>query len=271
MTLAPDDIQFLVGIIKKRSGIVLTEQKSYLLDSRLLPVAKSNHFETLAEMVKALRLTQDEAVLKAIIEAITTNESSFFRDITPFEQFRNVVLPYLTVHMPSKKKFRIWSAACSQGQEPYSIAMSLLEDGRYKDYQFDIVATDISIEALEKAKSGLYTQFEVQRGVPITYLVKYFEKEGECWRLRDQVRSMVQFQSCNLVGDFSQLGVFDIIFCRNVLIYFDQETKNEVLLKLSRQLEPHGLIFLSGTEGISAKSSPFSPLEDSTGIHRLVR
>ena len=271
MSITLNNINFLISLIKERSGISLSEEKLYLLESRLLPIAKKHKKENIESLVNMLRATPSEVIVKNIIEAMTTNESSFFRDTKPFEQFRDIAVPYLLKHVSNKKHFRIWSAACSTGQEPYSIAMTLLESPQYKDFSFEIVATDIASNVLEKAKNGLYSQFEVQRGVPITSLIKYFTQEGESWRIKDNVRDMVTFQTCNLIDSFNQMGSFDIIFCRNVLIYFDQETKMHVLENLKQCLEPHGLLFLGCAESIFAQTVAFKAMEGGTGIHTLAK
>lgn len=205
MSISPSNLNFLLSLIKNASGIHLTEEKIYLLETRLLPVAKKHHHASLDAFITHLRGHADKAIETEIIEAMTTNESSFFRDIKPFEQFRDCVLPYLKKHMPNRKHLRIWSAACSTGQEPYSIAMTLLETAKQHGFTFEILATDIASHVVKKAEEGLYTQFEVQRGVPITMLIKYFTKENDCWRIKEEVRKTVRFQQCNLVENFANL------------------------------------------------------------------
>ncbi len=225
-----DDFDMLCRLLKERSGLVLTRDKAYLLESRLLPVARKRNMKSLDELIVALRGRADGELLRDVVEAMTTNESFFFRDIKPFDQFRTFVLPQLLVKRASKKAIRVWSAACSSGQEPYSLAMIMTEEkAKLAGWNIEIVATDLSTEILEKAQAGLYTQFEVQRGLPIQLLVKYFKQQGDRWQIDAGIRSMVRFRCLNLLDDFTQFGQFDVIFCRNVLIYFDQPTKTAVL------------------------------------------
>jgi chemotaxis protein methyltransferase CheR len=269
MALNPADFTFLSGLIKKRSGINLTEDKTYLLESRLLPFARKMGLQSIEELVKQLKFANDEKLFTDVTEAMTTNESSFFRDLKPFEQLRNLVIPRLLQAYPTKKKFRIWSSACSTGQEPYSIAMSILECQATKGIEFEIVATDLASHVLEKAKAGIYSQFEVQRGMPVTLLIKYFKQSGENWHINDQVRNMVKFGQCNLTESLAQNGTFDIVFCRNVLIYFDNETKTQVLHNLSKQMEPLSVLFLGCAESIFGMEHRFTPLKDSAGVFVL--
>ncbi|MEM7652291.1 MAG: protein-glutamate O-methyltransferase CheR, partial [Pseudomonadota bacterium] len=224
------DFQLYADLLKTRSGLVIGPDKVYLLESRLLPIARREELGDLSGLADAIRTKRPEALIAAVTEAMTTNESFFFRDIRPFDQFRDHVLPAVMSARNAHKKIRIWSAACSSGQEPYSLAMILKELGpKVAGWTFEIVATDLSAQMVRRAKEGVYTQFEVQRGLPITMLVKYFKQEGDKWRITDDIRRMVTYREFNLLGDYSGLGQFDIVFCRNVLIYFDQTTKGEVL------------------------------------------
>lgn len=269
MSISFSNMKFLISLIKERSGICLTEEKLYLLDSRLQPIARKHHKDNIDNLVQLLRSEPHEAIIRDVIEAMTTNESSFFRDTKPFEQFRDIAIPYLAKHSPNKKHFRIWSAACSTGQEPYSIAMTLLESQQQNDFTFEILATDIADNVIEKARRGVYTQFEVQRGVPITLLIKYFTQNENNWEIKDNIKEMVTFQNFNLLDNPTSLGVFDVIFCRNVLIYFDQEVKMRALDNLKQCLEPHGLLFLGCSESIFTNTAAFQTLEGNTGIHIL--
>lgn len=265
--MKPDIFQIYEKVLKETSGLVVTPDKVYLLESRLLPVAKKwnlDNTETLAGKVKA----GDAAVIVDVVEAMTTNETSFFRDNAPYEKFKSFVLPCLAKNRATNRKIRIWSAACSSGQEPYSLAMLLKEnESLVKGWSIEIVATDLSREILEQAKEGVYTQFEVQRGMPIQLLVKYFEQKGERWQIRPQIRSMVSFRQANLLSDFSVLGVFDVILCRNVLIYFDQPTKAKVLERMKKQLAPDGVLFLGGAETVLGITDAFRPLKDHRGLY----
>ena len=228
------DFELLSGLIRERSGLVLTPDKLYLLESRLTPVARKHEIAGLNELVAALRTRTDDKVLNDVVEAMTTNESFFFRDSHMFDTFRDEVLPALIENRQSTKRLRIWCAAASSGQEPYSIAMILKEmSAKLADWNIEILGTDISLEILERAKSGVYTQFEVQRGVPTNFLLTYFERAGEQWKIIDPILSMVQYRPFNLLDNPSVLGKFDVVFCRNVLIYFDEPTKSRILGDIS--------------------------------------
>ncbi|MBY0431848.1 MAG: protein-glutamate O-methyltransferase CheR, partial [Rhodospirillales bacterium] len=205
-----------------------------------------------------------------VTEAMTTNESFFFRDIKPFDIFRQTVLPHLLQHRAAKKTFRVWCAAASSGQEPYTLAMLLKEEAaKLAGWRFEIVGTDISTEVLDRAKSGMYSQFEVQRGLPIQLLVKYFKKQGELWQIDAGIRSMVQYKHFNLLHDPKPLGQFDVVFCRNVLIYFDQPTKTRVLDAIARQMPGDGFLYLGGAETVLGISDKFVPLPGQRGIYGL--
>lgn len=257
------DFDFLCRLLKERSGLLLASDKAYLLESRLLPVARRRNMKSLDELVAALRHRLEEETVRDVVEAMTTNESSFFRDLKPFEQFRDLILPELMKGRAGRRTLRIWSAACSSGQEPYSVAMLLSEHKeKLAGWQIEIIATDLSTEILEKAQAGLYTQFEVQRGLPIQMLVKYFHQEGERWRIDQGLASMVKFRALNLLEDFSHLGQFDVVFLRNVLIYFEQPTKTMVLDRIARVLHPDGYLYLGGAETIIGITDKFQAAPD---------
>jgi chemotaxis protein methyltransferase CheR len=269
--MRPEDFDFIAKLLKDRSGLVITRDKAYLLESRLTPVARKRGLKGLDDLVASLR-TAGEDLLREVTEAMTTNESFFFRDIKPFDQFRDVVLPQMMQLRASKRQIRIWSAACSSGQEAYSLAMMLRENAaKLAGWRIEIVGTDISIEMLEKAKAGLYSQFEVQRGLPIQLLVKYFQKKDESWQIDSALRAMVQFREYNLLHDLRQLGQFDIVFCRNVLIYFDQGTKGRVLDSISRQMPDDGILYLGGAETVLGISDRFRPIPNQRGIYCVNR
>lgn len=264
------DFEFLASILKQRSGLVLAAEKAYLLESRLMPVARKFGFTALPELIAAVRKERPEDLLRDITEAMTTNESLFFRDMKPFDQFRNLVIPQLATSRSSTKKIRIWSAAASSGQEPYSIAIILSEmQSILEGWDLEIVATDISVEMLNRARSGLYTQFEVQRGLPIATLVKYFKQVGEKWRLDASVRSMVKFKEFNLLDNPATLGKFDIVFCRNVLIYFDQQTKSEVLGRIAQAMPKDGVLYLGGAETVLGITDDFVPITGHRGMYAI--
>ena len=265
-----EDFDFLSDLLKKRSGLIISEDKLYLLESRLVPLARKRGMEGLDDLVKAIRFSPEEQLLEDVTEAMTTNESSFFRDINPFEHFRNMVLPDMIEKRSNKRSIRIWCAASSTGQEPYSLAMYLREEAaKLTGWRVEIVATDLSKEVLDKATVGLYSQFEVQRGLPIQLLMKYFTQVNDLWQIDSSIRAMIKFQSLNLLKNFSLLGAFDIVFCRNVLIYFDQQTKGEVLDGISSLMPSDGYLFLGGAETVLGICDAFKPMEGYRGIYRL--
>ena len=268
--MKPEDFQFISQMIKQRSGLVLNQDKLYLLESRLMPVARKRGMKGLEDLIAVLRTNREEALARDVTEAMTTNESFFFRDIKPFDLFRNNVLPELLKTRAAKKTFRIWCAAASSGQEPYTLAMVLKEEAaKLAGWRHEIVATDISTEMLNKAKAGLYSQFEVQRGLPVQLLMKYFKKQGDLWQIDAALRGMVQYKEFNLLNDPKTLGQFDVVFCRNVLIYFDQATKGVVLGRIADLISSDGVLFLGGAETVLGISDRFKPIAGQRGIYCL--
>jgi chemotaxis protein methyltransferase CheR len=203
-----------------------------------------------------------------VVEAMTTNETFFFRDRIPFDHLRQTVLPGLVQARANRRALRIWCAASSTGQEPYSIAMCIKEFAPLARWRVEIVATDLSHGVLEKSKAGIFSQFEVQRGLPIQMLVKYFTQTGDLWQINADIRAMVQHRQLNLLQDFSHLGSFDVIFCRNVLIYFDQETKTAIFDRLAGVLEPDGVLALGAAESVVGISDAFKPDPERRGLYR---
>ena len=263
------NFEFLKNFLKGRSGLVLTPDKVYLVETRLMPVARRHGFGTIDEIISRLRTSGGNDFAVEITEAMTTNESLFFRDGTPFTIFSEKILPELIKRRADKKKFRIWCAACSSGQEPYSLSM-LISD-RKKDitgWAPEIFATDISHDILDRAKKGSFTQLETQRGLPIQRLVDHFVQDGEYWKLNKDIIDLVKFEYFNLLDSVDVLGRFDVVFCRNVLIYFDIETKKQVLDKISSVLAPDGVILLGGSESVFGISDSFAPIEGVRGIYR---
>lgn len=266
--MKPEDFNLLSGILRERSGLVLTPDKTYLLESRLVPLARKRGLNSIDDLATAIRTKKDEMLLRDVTEAMTTNESFFFRDTTPFDRLRKVVLPELLKARDAQKRLRIWCAACSTGQEPYSIAMIFKEEAaRFANWRIEIVGTDLSREVIEKAQAGVYSQFEVQRGLPIQMLVKYFAKVGEMWQIDTGIRAMVRYKELNLLKPFNDLGAFDVVFCRNVLIYFEPAMKTDILGKISQLIPKDGYLFLGGAETVIGVSDKFTPLKGERGVY----
>lgn len=268
--MKPEDFTYFCKLILDRTGLVLGNDKTYLIESRLTPVARKHNLAGLDGLATALRQGRDPTLLRDFTDALMTNESFFFRDGKPFEQFRQIVLPRLLASRGQQRHCRIWSAACSTGQEPYTLAMILKEEAaKLAGWRIEIVGTDISQDALGRARDGIYTQFEVQRGLPIQLLVKYFKQEGDKWQIAPEIRAMVQYREFNLLDDLGVLGRFDVVFCRNVLIYFDQANKSAILNRISRALSPDGLLYLGGAETVLGVSDRFEPLAGHRGIYAV--
>ena len=265
--MTPADFDFLRRFLKERSGLVLSDDKQYLIESRLTPVARKHGLASISDIATKLKGVSP-ALESAVVEAMTTNESFFFRDKTPFDNFKEVMLPHLMKARATQKKLRIWCAAASTGQEPYTLAMILDEmKARLAGWKIEILGTDLSTEVLERAKAGAYTQFEVQRGLPIQLLMKYFVQQGDNWIIAPTIRTMVQYRPLNLLRDFSSLGVFDVIFCRNVLIYFDQPTKIDVLERSAKILAPDGFMMLGAAETVVGLTEAYKPHAERRGVY----
>jgi chemotaxis protein methyltransferase CheR len=266
--VTPSDYDFLRKLLKDRSGLTLSAEKHYLVESRLLPVARKSGFTGLTELVQKLKGFNAEGLTTEVVEAMTTNETFFFRDKIPFDHFRECIMPNLQTVRAKHQRIRIWCAAASTGQEPYSLAMALKEmESRLDGFRVEILATDISTEVLEKAKAGIYSQFEVQRGLPIQLLVKYFTKVGEMWQIAPDIRAMVQFRPFNLLHDFSRFGTFDFVMCRNVLIYLDQATKIDILDRIARVVAPDGYLVLGAAETVIGLTQSFKAVGDKRGLY----
>lgn len=241
-------IQRMIEFIRQQAGIVLTPEKAYFVEARLAPVLREENIASLEEMLRRAE-GGDRRLHQRIIDALTTNETFFFRDRQPFDHFRDVIMPELHQRRSPEKPIRIWCAACSSGQEPFSLVM-VLDELRSKigNRQVEIVATDISEAILNKARSGIFNQFEVQRGLPTKLLLQYFTKQGDNWKLSDDVIRRVSFQKFNLMEEPRTLGQFDAVFCRNVLIYFDRPTRSKVFDRIASRLAPDGFLVLGGAE-----------------------
>jgi len=266
--VTPLDYEYLRKLLKERSGLDLSADKQYLVESRLLPLARRSNLNGIPELVQRMKGGAG-TLTSEVVEAMTTNETFFFRDKIPFDHLKDAVLPALAQARAARRSLRIWCAASSTGQEPYSIAMLLKEmTALFSGWRIEIVATDLSQAVLDKSKAGLFSQFEVQRGLPIHLLVKYFAQKGELWQLNADIRSMVQHRQLNLLQDLSHLGTFDVIFCRNVLIYFDQQTKAGIFGKIARMLEPDGVLALGAAESVVGITNLFKPYPDRRGLYQ---
>jgi chemotaxis protein methyltransferase CheR len=267
--MTPSDYEYLRKLLKARSGLVLSAEKHYLVESRLLPVARKAGLSNLTGLVARLRAPDAERLTVEVVEAMTTNESLFFRDKVPFDHFRDTIMPALLAARAASRRIRIWCAAAATGQEPYTLAMCLKEMGKeLRGWRIEIVATDLSTEVLARAKNGVYSQFEVQRGLSAMMLIKYFSQVGEAWQIAPEIRGMVKFAPLNLLNDFSHLGKFDLVFCRNVLIYFDQATKIDVLERIADVTERDGYLVLGGAETVMGLTKRFRPVADKRGLYR---
>jgi chemotaxis protein methyltransferase CheR len=267
--VTPADYDYLRKFLKERSGLDLAIDKQYLVESRLLPLARKASLPGIPDLVLKIR-NGDGRLATDVVEAMTTNETFFYRDKIPFDHLRETILPDLIRARSARKTLRIWSAASSTGQEPYSIAMCVKEMGAaLAGWRVEIIATDLSQEVLEKCRAGVYSQFEVQRGLPIQQLMKYFTQLGEIWQLSADIRAMVQFRQLNLLQDFSHLGTFDVIFCRNVLIYFDQDTKAVIFERMAKCMEADGTLLLGAAESVVGITDAFRPIADRRGLYQL--
>ena len=265
--MRPEDKDLVVQLCGARAGLHVDPQKDYLLESRLGPVARRENFGSIDEMIATLRSKREDRLAWAIVEAMASSETCFYRDRTPFALFRDEILPTLA-RLRDGEPIRIWSAACGSGQEVYSLAMTI-DDQRalMPGAKLELFASDLSERALEKAQSGLYTQFEVQRGLPIRHLVRHFEKVDEMWVLSPRIRQMVRWRRINLVSDLSAAGRFDVIFCRNVLSALVEPMRVRLLENLARALSPDGFLFLGLGENAAGLSQAFQPVSGRPGLY----
>lgn len=260
----------LAEFLHARSGIVLTPDKLYLVETRLGPLMRREGCADLAALVAKVTSALSGSIADEVVELMTTNETLFFRDGKPFEHLRDQVLPRLAAARGARRAIRVWSAACSTGQEPYSIAMTAAELGSaLGGCRVEILGTDISRDVLRRAALGRYSQFEVQRGLPVAMLLKHFRKDGAEWVVKDDIRAMTTFREWNLLQPLTPLGRFDIIFLRNVLIYFDQATKSRVLDQVATVLAPDGVLYLGGSETTLGVSNRFVPLDGVRSAYAL--
>jgi len=262
------EFAFIAQFLKERSGLIITQDKMYLLETRLAAILRDNNLSGLGPLVDVLRQPGPARIKDQVVDAMTTNETSFFRDNNPFDALRKSVIPGLIERRAASRSLRIWSAACSTGQEPYSLAMMLKDSfpilGGWK---VEIVATDLSPSVLERAREGIYSTFEVQRGLPIQLLVRHFDQQEPNWQIKRELRQMVNFRALNLLEDFSALGQFDVVLCRNVLIYFDQPTKTRILGAIARRIAADGALLLGGAESVFGLSDAFAGVAGLKGVY----
>lgn len=246
-SISTENYSFLQRQVFEGSGIVIDEGKHYLLEARLLPIVRRENLGSLDGLCARLKSSLGGILRNEVVEAMTTNETFFFRDWAPFDALRTHVLPELRARHPASRKIRLWSAAASTGQEAYSLSILLVECG-FADWNVEVVASDLSEAVLTKAARGSYSELEVNRGLPPEYLQRYFSKNGSEWRVGGEIRRMVHFQKFDLRNDMARLGRFDVIFCRNVLIYFDVETKRHILRRMRAVMNPGGYLTLGAAE-----------------------
>ncbi|WP_159728653.1 protein-glutamate O-methyltransferase CheR [Methylosinus sp. Ce-a6] len=258
MILAFARLRRLIGAL---AGISLDADKLYFAQSRLEPIQRANGCLDLAQLMRLVERSGDEALLQRIVDAMTNNETSFFRDRLPFEKLKLEWLPELMARRAETRRLHIWSAACSTGQEPYSIAMALAEMGEaLAGWTVDILATDISESALATARRGVYSAFEAQRGLSAQRLLRNFDQREGLWRIRDELRKNIAFRKLNLLEDFRRREPHDIVFCRNVLMYFEPQVKRDVLARLADAIAEDGRLVLGAAETIGDADPRFTPV-----------
>ena len=262
-----DEIEIIRRIVQARSGMVIDPDKTYRIETCLSPVARREGFADISEMVRDIQTKRDNALMWAVTEALANTETSFFRDRAPFQQFREEILPELAIAR-NGEPIRVWSAGCSTGQEPYSLAIIVDDEAsKYPGLKIELFGSDLSERCLEKAQSGLYTQFEVQRGLPIRLLVRHFEKNDETWALNPRIRQAVRWRRVNLLADLTGLGEFDVIFCRNVVSSFDRDVAARVLEQLAAALPEDGRLVLGIEETASDFTDALRPLSGRRGVY----
>lgn len=263
MKITSRDFDYVRKLVLERSALVLEPGKEYLVESRLKMLASREGFSSLHHLIQSLHLDRSEMLKRKVVEAMMTHETTFFRDMRPFETLRRVVVPAIMMRRASERSLNIWCAGCSTGQETYSIAMLLLEHfPALAGWTVYLMGSDISKRAIDRARAGRYTQLEVNRGLPANLLVKYFHKAKGDWQIDSILRRMTVFQEMNLAGPWPRLPPMDVIFLRNVLIYFDAETRRNLLGRAHRLLNPDGYLFLGGSEMTALADDRFQRLPD---------
>lgn len=264
--MTPEDMDLLAALARARAGLKIASDKAYVVESRLAPLARREGYASIEALIEALRAHREERLIWAMVEALTVNDTAFFRDRHTFAFLRDTALPELT-RRRKDGSVRIWSAACSTGQEIYSLAIAAAEARDLEPgVRFEFFASDLSERCLEKAQSGLYTQFEVQRGLPIRLLIKHFQNQDETWAISPRIRQAVRWRRINLVSDLSALGVFDLVMLRNVLPGLDPAVRGPVIESLASRLTQDGLLVLGEGESLAGVTEALRPLAGRPGV-----
>jgi len=266
-TLATDALSYVCTLVRDRSAIELEASKAYLIEARLAPIAKENGFASTNELIQGIRGKRHSDLEHRVVEAMTTNETSFFRDIHPFEALRKTILPEMRTKRAAQRQLNIWSAACSTGQELYSVAMLIRENfPDFASWQVKLLGTDLSDNVLERARNARFSQIEVNRGLSAPLLVKYFKRDGMQWQLSSELRAMATFSKLNLIENWQAIPTMDVVFLRNVLIYFAPETKKLILQKIRKVMAPHAVLFLGGAETTMNLDAMFERVQIESGV-----
>jgi chemotaxis protein methyltransferase CheR len=265
--MSPGDLDYLTQFLRRRAGIVIAPHKTNLIESRLAPIARRFGFRHVESLLQELPYAR-EGLARAVTEAMTTNDSSFFRDKSVFDHARDVVFPRLVAARAREKHLRIWSAACAAGQEPYSLAI-VLEEMKLADkgWSIDLIATDLSSDLIARAEEGIYTEYEIERGLSARRLASHFTREGKSWRVSDRLKRTISFRTFNLLDSYGWLYELDAVFCRNVLIYFDQKTKTHVVDKIAEVLAPDGALVLGHSESLDNLDTAFVRADGSSAYY----
>jgi chemotaxis protein methyltransferase CheR len=268
LSVSKESVDFIITLLHRESGLVLDSSKTYLIEARLEPIACEAGLGSIDALCRHLKQNPTSLLLQKVVDAMATNETSFFRDVIPFDIVRNLLLPDLLKANQKQRQIRIWSAACATGQEPYSLAMLLCNiESTLAGWDVRILATDLVERVLERARSGIYTQYEIQRGLPAQYMTRFFDQVDTDWKIRPEVKRWIEFKRLNLLYDFSSFGKFDIIFCRNILIYFDNASKKKVLEGMAASLAPHGALLLGGGETPLGITDRLTRIEVGRGVY----
>ena len=271
MPIAPGDFAYISDLVRRKSGIVLETGKEYLVEARLAGLIRQEKLDSIASLVTRLRASSMDPLHVKVVEVMTTNETSFFRDHHPFEALKRVVIPSLLAARAQSKSLSIWCGASSTGQEPYTIAMTLCEAiPNLADWKLTFIATDISTEMIARGRAGKYNQIEINRGLPAALMVKYFDKHGLEWQVKERLRNMIEFRQLNLTSSWPGLGQFDIVFMRNVLIYFDTNTKRDILSRIRSVMRPDGYLFLGCAETTMSLDDSYERVQvDKSGCYQM--